>query len=160
MAFYLFGICNLLMEYMYILTGNDLLRQIFTSDSRQWSLSTRDNFPTSILIKVSDENWKYKLLVSHFVILQTLFTITFWLAIKIKNSKLELNDIGSEKWSKKLPNYVSHSWIVIIIFIMLMHGFFGYNKTNLIQIGFVMLALLFLINFQVNKRYLLIFIHR
>lgn len=56
MAFYLFGICNLLMEYMYILTGNDLLRQIFTSDSRQWSLSTRDNFPTSILIKVSDEN--------------------------------------------------------------------------------------------------------
>lgn len=56
MAFYLFGICTLLMEYIYILTGNNVLRQIFTSDSRQWSLSIQNNFPASILIKVSVGN--------------------------------------------------------------------------------------------------------
>lgn len=70
MAFYLFGICTLLMEYVYILTGNDLLRQIFTSDLRQWSFNTPHYFPTSILMKVSDENYKNKLPVSQRFVIQ------------------------------------------------------------------------------------------
>jgi len=49
----LFAICMLFIEYIYIVFGNDLLKNVFGSDLKQWSIHTMNNFPTAMFIKVS-----------------------------------------------------------------------------------------------------------
>lgn len=43
----------LFIEYIYIVFGNDLLKNVFGSDLKQWSIHTMNNFPTAMFIKVS-----------------------------------------------------------------------------------------------------------
>lgn len=49
----LFAISTLLVEYTYIILGDDRLKQVFGSNLRMWKFKTRDDFPIDILIKVS-----------------------------------------------------------------------------------------------------------
>ncbi|KAF0758898.1 piezo-type mechanosensitive ion channel component isoform X9, partial [Aphis craccivora] len=79
---------------------------------------------------------------------QTLFTITFWIALDEVLDKS--NEVRSKLWSINSNYFISYVWTILLIFIMIIYGFFGYHKINFIQIGYIMLALLYLIIFQVS----------
>ncbi|VVC27297.1 Piezo non-specific cation channel, R-Ras-binding domain,Piezo domain [Cinara cedri] len=131
----LFSICTLLIEYIYIIVGIDVLKEIFGSDLKVWAIDTRDYFPTAICIK-------------------TLYTLTFWIAIDqfYKWPKHTAIYDHSKSLSMSMKSVLPYTWISLLILTMLAYGFFGYNTINLIQIGYIALALLFLVWFQISFR--------
>lgn len=95
-----------------------------------------------------------------------MFTVTFWTALDKFNKHKPNEDRSNENRSnedrsnedrpnenRSNSNYyisiISYMWTTLLILIMITYGFFGYYKINLIQMGYITLALLFLIIFQV-----------
>ncbi|KAE9525194.1 hypothetical protein AGLY_014438, partial [Aphis glycines] len=112
-------------------------------------LNSRGNLIVILFLAISTLLFEYTYLVTgNDLLKQTLFTVTFWIALDEVLDKS--NKVRSKLWSINSNYYISYTWTILLILIMIIYGFFGYHKINYIQIGYIMLALLFLTIFQVS----------